>query len=231
MVIKSISSQQRDSRGFWQIASSVLIKGTSTIFSLFHGPEMLSSASDKAKLLAENLSKNSNLDDTVISLPAFLSRTNLKMRNILVTPNLVKNIITKHDSSRASGSDCIPVVFLSKCEPEISYILAELFNMCLKASCFPDFWKVLPMVPVFKNVGERPTAKNYHPVSCLSVVSKIFKKLVNNRLVDHLEKSSLFSDFQYGFRTSRSTAELLTFVSDTVARAFNRSGDSRNYGT
>ena len=228
MVIKSISSQQHDSHGLWQIASSVLIKGTSTISSLFNGPEVLSSASDKAKLLAE---KNSNLDDTVISLLAFLSRTNLKMCNILVTPNLVKKIITKHDSSRASSSDCIPVVFLSKCEPEISYILAELFNMCLKASCFPDFWKVLPMVPVFKNVGERSTAKNYHAVSCLSVVSKIFKKLVNNRLVDHLKKSSLFSDFQYGFRTSRSTAELLTFVSDTIARAFNRSGDSRNYGT
>ena len=45
------------------------------------------------------------------------------------------------------------------------------------------------MVPVFKNVGERSAAKNYHPVSLLSVVSKVFEKLVNNRIVDHLEKS------------------------------------------
>ena len=57
------------------------------------------------------------------------------------------------------------------------------------------------MVPVFKNVGERSTAKNYHPVS-LSVVSKVFEKLVNNRIVDHLEKCDLFSDFQYGFKSS-----------------------------
>ena len=56
--------------------------------------------------------------------------------------------------------------------------------------------------PVFKNVGERSTAKNYHPVSLLSVVSKVFEKLVNNRIVDHLEKCGLFSDFQYGFRSS-----------------------------
>ena len=69
------------------------------------------------------------------------------------------------------------------------------------------------MVPVFKNVGERSTAKNYRPVSLLSVVSKVFEKLVNNKIVDHLEKCGLFSDFQYGFRSSRSTA-----------RAFNRSG-------
>ena len=37
----------------------------------------------------------------------------------------------------------------------------------------------------------------------------------------------LFSDFQYGFRSSRSTADLFTVVSDTIARAFNRPGATR----
>ena len=83
------------------------------------------------------------------------------------------------------------------------------------------------MVPVFKNVGERSTAKNYHPVSLLFVVIKVFEKPVNNRIVDHLEKCGLFSDFQYGFRSSQSTADLLTVVSDRIARAFNRSGATR----
>ena len=99
--------------------------------------------------------------------------------------------------------------------------------MCLKESCFPDCWKVLSVVLVFKNVGERSAAKNYRPVSLLSVVSKVFEKLVNNRFVDHLEKYGLFSDFQYGLRSSRSTADLLTVVSDRIARAFNRSGATR----
>ena len=83
------------------------------------------------------------------------------------------------------------------------------------------------MVPVFKNAGERSTAKNYRPVSLLSLVSKVFEKLVNNRVVDHLEQSGLFSDVQYGFRPSRSTADLLTVVSDRIAKAFNRSGTTR----
>ena len=95
--------------------------------------------------------------------------------------------------------------------------------MCLKESCFPDCWKVSLVAPVFNNAGQRFTAKNYHPVSLLSVVSKVFEKLVNNRIVDHPENCGLFSDFQYGFRSSRSTADLLTFVSDRIARAFNRS--------
>ena len=56
------------------------------------------------------------------------------------------------------------------------------------------------------------------------MVSKVFEKLVNNRIVDHLEKCGLFSDFQYGFRCSRSTTDLLTVVSDRIAMAFNRSG-------
>ena len=116
---------------------------------------------------------------------------------------------------------------LKNCEPELSYILAKLFNKCLKESCFPFCWKVSSVVPVFENVGERSTAKNYRPVSLLSVVSKVFEKLVNNRIVDHLEKCDLFSDFQYGFRSSRSTADLLTVVSDRIARAFNRSGATR----
>ena len=68
---------------------------------------------------------------------------------------------------------------------------SKLFSMCLKKSYFPDCWKVLLLVPLFKNVGERSTTKNYCPVSLLSVVSKVFEKLVNNRIVDHLEKCGL----------------------------------------
>ena len=79
------------------------------------------------------------------------------------------------------------------------------------------------MVPVFKNVGERSATKNYHPVSLLSMVSNVFEELVNNRIANNLEICGLFSDFQYGFRSSRSTAGLLTVVSDRIARALNKS--------
>ena len=103
------------------------------------------------------------------------SRINLKLHNISVTPKMVKMVIMNLDSSKASGPDCIPVVVLKNCEPELSYILAELFNMCLKESCFQDCWKVSSVIPVFKNVGERSTAKNHCHVILLSVVGKVFK--------------------------------------------------------
>ena len=88
---------------------------------------------------------------------------------------MVKKVITNLDSSKVSCSDYIPVVVLKNCEPELSYKLAE---------------------------RERSTAKNYRPVSLFPAVSKVFEKLVNDRIVDDLEKSDLFSDFQYGFRSS-----------------------------
>ena len=56
------------------------------------------------------------------------------------------------------------------------------------------------------------------------MVNNVFEKLANNMIVDQLEKCDLFSDFQYGFSTSRSATDLLTIVSDIIVRAFNRSG-------
>ena len=76
---------------------------------------MLSSASDKGKLFAKNFSKNSNLDDSGISLPVFSSRTNLKLHNISVTPKMVKKVIMNLDSSKAFGPNCILVVVLQNC--------------------------------------------------------------------------------------------------------------------
>ena len=65
--------------------------------------------------------------------------------------------------------DCIPLVILKNCEPELSYNLAELFNKCIKESCFPDSWKVSSVVHVFKNV-------------------------FLNKIVEHREKCGLISD-------------------------------------
>ena len=144
---------------------------------LFNGPEVLSFASDKAKLFAENFSKNSN-DNSGISLLVFRSKTNLKLHNISVTPKMIKKVIMNLDLSKASGSDCIPVVVLKKREPELSYTLSELFNKCQKESCFPECWKVSSVVPVFKNVGEKPEAKTYRPVSLYPRLTTGFGMLV-----------------------------------------------------
>ena len=79
---------------------------------------MLSSGSGKARFFAGNFSKNSNLDDSDISLPVSPSRTNLKLHNISVSSKMVKEVIINLDLSKASGPDS--VVVLKNCEPELS---------------------------------------------------------------------------------------------------------------
>ena len=97
---------------------------------------MLSSASDKEKLFAQTFSKDSDLDDSGIFLPIFPSRTNLKLRNISVTPKIVKKFIMNLHLSKASGPHCIPVVVLKNCEPELSYILADSSISVLRSLVF-----------------------------------------------------------------------------------------------
>ena len=101
---------------------------------------------------------------------------------------MIKKVLTKLNLSETIGPDQIPVVVLKNCGPELSYIIAEFH---LKESCFRDCWIVPLVVPVLNNVKERCLAKNCHPVCLLSVVSKVFEKLLNNRLVDDLEKCVL----------------------------------------
>ena len=69
------------------------------------------------------------------------------------------------------------MVVLKNCEPELSYILAELFNKYFKESCFPDCWKVSSVVPLFKNVGKVLQLKTT-ALLVFSLVSKVFEKLV-----------------------------------------------------
>ena len=129
--------QVSGSQDFWRISNSVLNKGKSAIPFLLNSPEVLSSPSDKAKLFADNFCKNSNLDDSGVCLTVFPSTNNLKS-HISLTPEVVKKVIIILELTKASGPDCIPVVVLKNCEPELSYILAELFNDSLRRSRFPD---------------------------------------------------------------------------------------------
>ena len=88
---------------------------------------------------------------------------------------MVKKVITNLDLLKASDPDCIPVVVLKNFEPELSYILANSSKSVLKNLVFQ-------MVGRFHcwSLYLRVLGKAYHPASLLSVVSKVFEKLVND---------------------------------------------------
>ena len=88
-----MTSQKPGSREIWRIAQRILKDGESAILFLFSASDVLSSASDKAKLLAKNFYANSNLDKSVNYLPVFSSRTYLKLHYFFVTPKVIKKLI------------------------------------------------------------------------------------------------------------------------------------------
>ena len=99
----SVTYQKLGSQDFWQTANSVLNKVKSAIPPLVNNLEVLSSASDTAKLFPKNFFKNFNLDESCISLPVFTSRTNLKHHKVSVTPKMIEKVIKKLDSSKETS--------------------------------------------------------------------------------------------------------------------------------
>ena len=173
--------------------NNVLNKVKSAIPSLFNSQEV----SDKAIMFAENFPKISNLDDSGISLPVFFSRTNLKRHNISLTLKLVQKVTTSLALLKVFGPDFIPVVILKNCKPELLYMLAELFNMCLMEFFFvivgrSHLWFLC------LRILERSTATNYHLLVFFLWFVKSIEKPINNRPLDHLG----ICGFQYGFRST-----------------------------
>ena len=136
-----------------------------------------------------------------------------------VIPKLVKKVIINFDLSKASSPPCIPVVVLKNCEPELSFILAQFFSMCLKKSS--DCWKVLMVVPVFMNVGERCTAKTSCPISLLSVKSLKNLQIIGLLVTQRNAAFCLISSMVLGLLNQQ---QILWQLSDRIARTFNRSG-------
>ena len=84
--------------------------------------------------------------------------------------------------------------------PEITF----MFNLSLETSIFPTDWKKATVVPIPKT-GDLTSVQNYWPISLLPLPGKILEKLIHSQLADYLEKNSLLTSAQHGFRANHST--------------------------
>lgn len=119
-------------------------------------------------------------------------------------------------------------MILKECAPEIAPVLTKLFRRCLSDGKFPSCWKVASVVPVPKKGCDTSQVSNYRPISLLSVIGKIFESVLNVHVLKFLEVQELQTDKQFGFRRSRSTADLLAYVTEHVSRVLDRQGVMRS---
>ena len=137
-----------------------------------------------------------------------------------VTKAEVFNLLQKLDIKKSCGYDNIPGRLLKDGAAYISHVLAHIFNLSLKYGRVPDGMKVAKVTPIYKK-GPKGDPGNYRPISVLPVLSKIFEKIINSRLMQFLEESSVFFKHQYGFRKKYSTKLSLINLSNTILRSID----------
>ena len=124
--------------------------------------------------------------------------------------------------SKNSGvdRDHIPVQFIKSLRNLISAPLTKLINTSLSSGIFPTSLKLARIVPVFKS-NDRENVSNYRPIATLSFFSKIYEKIMTNRLISFFNKYSLFSPTQFGFLKNRSTQDAILDLTETIYDSLN----------
>jgi hypothetical protein len=160
------------------------------------------------KSLAEQIIPNLNNESTseyLRSLPTVVNSI------AVLKPELheIESIIMSLKTFSAPGWDRVPISFIKMAKKELVPILAHLCSLCFEQGIFPHSLKRSIIHPVFKS-GDRNDISNYRPISVLTGLSKILEKIINNRIIEFINKYNLLSSFQYGFRKSRCTEHAIS---------------------
>ena len=123
--------------------------------------------------------------------------------------------------SKTPGFDNIPTTILKDCNEILAYTLAYLINHSLETAIFPDCEKIAKVVPLHKS-GSKVNFDNYCLILVLQVLSKVIERVVHNQVYDYLENHNLLSQYQFGFRTNRSTAQAVAYYTDFIRKHMDK---------
>lgn len=137
--------------------------------------------------------------------------------SIYIYPVLPVEILKEINSLKTNttpGIDNISSSLIKNVGTKIVDILTYLINFSIETGVFPSKLKSAVVIPIFKG-GKEDKCNNYRPISLLSCFSKIYEKIIKQRLIAFLEKTGFFSDNQYGFRSGMNTEHaLINFMND-----------------
>ena len=132
-----------------------------------------------------------------------------------VSEEKVLHILTSLNSCKATGLDGLPAKFFIDSAESIVGPLAYIVNLSIRSGVFPDDLKRAKIVPIYKKKAKTEPG-NYRPVSVLSVISKVLKRVICEQLTDYIEKHYYLYELQSGFRSSYSTDSCLIHLSDHI---------------
>ena len=165
-----------------------------------------------------------NIPDTSVDPNSYISM-NISKSMFLIPPdvNEVETIIMLL-SNAAPGYDDIPASVLKSCSHVFIEPLVHILDLSFSQGVFPMELKIAKVVPLHKS-EDKMLLNNYRPVSILPVFSKIFEKLMYNRIIDYIDKQNILYENQFGFRKKHSTNMALIVLIDKILKNL----DSGNY--
>nr|XP_027221049.1 uncharacterized protein LOC113813281 [Penaeus vannamei] len=176
-------------------------------------------SAQKADLLVRQFSAKMQVDspEKVPPLPRQITKASL--HTLHIQANRVKIILKNLDTNKAVGPDISPF-FVKKCAVELATQLAMAFNCCLKEKSCPRIWKHARVVPVHKKCS-KSDPRNYRPISLLSILSKVFERIIADHIENFFDQNHLISDRQHGFRKKKSTSDVLMSLSQSWSDALD----------
>lgn len=137
-----------------------------------------------------------------------------------VSPNEIKDIINKLSNNKAPGHDLITNIILKNLPVKVLVYLVQVFNACLRLGYFPIKWKIANVLLFHKPGKTKAEVSSYRPISLLPTISKVFEKVINRRLLDHVNSENIIPKFQFGFRSNHSTIHQLTRITEFIEKGF-----------
>ena len=158
---------------------------------------------------------SSRLPDPPVPYQQFLK--NRQQSSFYLTPTDPMEILKIINSflKKSCGPDKIPVKFFKLGAPALSNLLSVLINDCFATGQFPNSLKIAKVFPIHKE-GPKDTPSNYRPISILSVIAKLVEKLTYNRLIKFINRKSILTSSQFGFRSAHSTTHAITSIHEKI---------------
>jgi hypothetical protein len=126
-----------------------------------------------------------------------------------VTESEIKTILKNLKLDASTGVDGIGVKLIKNIASNIGPTLCKLINLSIQGGIFPDNLKRARITPIFKS-GSRKECTNYRPISVLPAISKVYEKVIYERISNYLEGNGIIHHNQHGFRKNRSTTSAVT---------------------
>ena len=150
----------------------------------------------------------SNIRTTNFDAISYIPPTDKVFTFSKINVDTVNNLLKTTNANKATGPDNIPGRLLKIASDILSPSLTEIFNKSLSTGSYPDDWKMAKVMPIYKH-GKITKLSSYRPISIISIVGKMFGRIVHDQFYSYLINNELLSEYQSGFRLTYSTVTAL----------------------